>query len=188
LFKKPSDIKIIEGIRRQDEKILKWLYNNYWKSVNSYVLKNSGSTEDVADVFQESIIILYKRITEDHIDINTDLKGYFYGIMRNVWLSQLRRRRKTGGIEEVTDIVDYSEELNDQVLERIINRAFQRLKPDQRQVLKMFSEGISYEDIALKMKLKNKDYAKRKKYLSKEALIEIIKKDPEYQEYFRFLK
>jgi hypothetical protein len=38
------------------------------------------------------------------------------------------------------------------------------------------------------MNLKNGVYARRKKYLSKEALIELVKEDPEYQEYLRYRK
>jgi DNA-directed RNA polymerase specialized sigma24 family protein len=49
-------------------------------------------------------------------------------------------------------------------------------------VLKLFSEGYSYEEIARKMGMKNEAYARRKKYLCKEALMEIIKTDPEYQD------
>mgnify|MGYP001569388319 CR=1 FL=1 len=55
-------------------------------------------------------------------------------------------------------------------------------------VLNLYSDGSSYEEIAEKMDLKNETYARRKKYLSKEALLEIVKEDPEYQEYLRFLK
>ena len=33
------------------------------------------------------------------------------------------------------------------------------------------------------MNLKNETYARRKKYLSKEALMELIKSDPEYKDY-----
>jgi len=54
--------------------------------------------------------------------------------------------------------------------------------------LNLFSEGHSYEEIAVKMDLKNEVYARRKKYLCKEVLLELMKKDPEYQEYLRFLK
>jgi DNA-directed RNA polymerase specialized sigma24 family protein len=55
-------------------------------------------------------------------------------------------------------------------------------------ILSLFSEGLSYEEIADKMDLKNEVYARRKKYLCKEALLELVKEDPEYQEYFRFQK
>ena len=188
MFKKISDIDIISGIRNQDDKVLNWLYDNYFQSVKNHVLSNSGSDEDVSDVFQDTIIVLYNQITENVLNLTTDLKGYFFGITRNVWSAQLRKKQKTTELE--IDIADEeeNEEQYDQLLERIISRVFQKLKPDQQMVLSLFSEGLSYEEIADKMDLKNGVYARRKKYLCKEALLELVKEDPEYQEYFRFQK
>ena len=187
LFKKISDIDIIIGIRNQDDKVLNWLYDNYFQSVKNHVLNNSGSIEDVSDVFQDSIIALYNQITEDNLNLTTDLKGYFFGIARNVWSAQLRRKQKTTDL--VIDLPDETtEDQSDLVLERIISRVFQRLKSDQQMVLNLFSDGLTYEEIAEKMNLKNEVYARRKKYLSKEALLDLVKEDPEYQEYLRFQK
>ena len=188
MFKKISDINIITGVRNQDDKVLNWLYDNYFQSVKKHVLSNSGSDEDVSDVFQDAIIVLYNQITDDELNLTTDLKGYFFGIARNVWSSQLRKKHKT--IELEIDLPDEEEpeEQYDPVLERIISRVFNKLKPDQQMVLNLFSEGNSYEEIAVKMNLKNEIYARRKKYLCKEALLEMVKEDPEYQENFRFQK
>ena len=187
LFKKISDINIIIGIRNQDDKVLNWLYDNYFQSVKNHVLSNSGSIEDVSDVFQDSIIALYNQITEDKLNLTTDLKGYFFGIARNVWSAQLRRKQKTTDLK--IDLPDETtEDQSDLVLERIISRVFQRLKSDQQMVLNLFSDGLTYEEIAEKMNLKNEVYARRKKYLSKEALLDLVKEDPEYQEYLRFQK
>lgn len=188
MFRKISDIDIISGIHNQDDKVLNWLYDNYFQSVKNHVLSNSGSDEDVSDVFQDTIIVLYNQITENVLNLTTDLKGYFFGIARNVWSAQLRKKQKTTELE--IDIADEeeNEEQYDQLLERIISRVFQKLKPDQQMILSLFSEGLSYEEIADKMDLKNEVYARRKKYLCKEALLELVKEDPEYQEYFRFQK
>jgi hypothetical protein len=73
-------------------------------------------------------------------------------------------------------------------MESVVSRAFQKLKPDQQLVLSLFSDGHTYEEIAAKMNLKNEMYARRKKYLCKEALLELVKEDPEYQEYLRLQK
>lgn len=188
LFKKYSDISIIDGIRNQDDKILNWLYDNYLQSIKKHVLNNSGSKEDVSDVFQDSIIILYRQITEEELNLTTDLKGYFFGIARNVWNAQLRRKQKT--VELEIDLVDedQDDEISNPILERIVSRVFMKLKPDQQEILNLFSEGYSYEDIASKMNLKNETYARRKKYLCKEILMDLIKEDREYQEYLRLLK
>lgn len=188
LFNRISDINIINGVRNQDDKILNWLYDNYFQSIKNHVLSNSGSIEDVSDVFQDTIITLYNQITDDKLNLTTDLKGYFFGIARNVWSNQLRKKQKT--IELEIDVHDEEEfeEQNDLILERIVSRVFQQLKPDQQMVLNLFSDGYSYEEIAEKMNLKNEVYARRKKYLCKEVLLELVKEDPEYQEYFRFQK
>ena len=188
LFNKISDINIIAGVRNQDDKVLNWLYDNYFQSVRNHVLNNSGSDDDVSDVFQDAIIVLYNQITEDKLRLTSDLKGYFFGIARNVWNSQLRKKQKTIELEFDLPDEEETEDQSDPTLERIISRVFQRLKPDQQMVLSLFSDGNSYEEIAVKLNLKNEVYARRKKYLCKEALLELVKEDPEYQEYLRFQK
>ena len=188
LFKKISDIDIITGVRNQDDKVLNWLYDNYFPSVKKHVLSNSGSDEDVYDVFQDTIIVLYNQITDDKLNLSSDLKGYFFGIARNIWSSQLRKKQKTIELEIDLPDEEETEEQYDPILEKIISRVFPKLKPDQQMVLNLFSEGHSYEEIAVKMNLKNEIYARRKKYLCKEALLELVKEDPEYQEYLRFQK
>jgi RNA polymerase sigma factor (sigma-70 family) len=187
-FKNVTDKNIIDGVRKQDDKILNWLYDNYLPQVRSYVFANSGTGEDVSDVFQDAIIVLYTQITEENLNLTTDLKGYFFGIVRNVWNAKLRKERRTSELEFDPVDAEDTDHLNYLVLEGAVNRAFLKLKPDEQLVLKMFSEGKSYEEIALKLDLKNESYARRKKYLCKESLLDILKEDPEYQDYFRFNK
>lgn len=188
MFNFYSDTSIIEGVRNQDDKILKWLYKAYLPDIKKYILNNSGTEEDVSDVFQDTIIIIFKKVREDGFEISKDLKGYFFGTAKNVWKEQLRRIGKTTELTVDMPDSDDSEEHKNILLETLVSRAFQKLKPDQQQVLNLFSEGESYEIIAEKMNLKNEDYARRKKYITKELLLEYLKEDPEYQEYLRLLK
>jgi RNA polymerase sigma factor (sigma-70 family) len=186
LFKKISDKKIIENIKNQDDKTLEWLYNNYYQTIKNHIIKNSGTEEDVSDVFQDTIIILYSQITEETLNLTTDLKGYFFGVARNIWNVQLRKKKRIIGMD--IDLADdiTSDESNDLFFERIVSRAFLKIKPDCQAILNLYSEGLSFKEIAVRLTLKNEIYARRKKYLCKESLMEIIKKDPEYQEYLRF--
>jgi len=188
LLKKISDKNIIKGIKNQDDKTLEWLYDNYFQTVKNHVIKNSGTAEDVSDVFQDSIILLYCQITENSLKLTTDLKGYFFGVARNVWNAQLRKKRKIKELDiDIPDEAD-TDESNDLLFERIVSRSLLKLKPDCQTILTLYSEGIPYDEIAIKMNLKNEIYARRKKYLCKELLMELVKKDPEYQEYLRYLK
>ena len=184
LFRRFSDSAIIEGIRHQDDKILNWLYDNYLESVRHHVLRNNGAEADVSDVFQESVITLYRQIMENDLRLTSDLKGYFFGIARNIWSAQLRKKIRSTDIEIDPPDDDETGEYESPVLERIISRVFPRLSKDSQTILTLFSEGASYQEIAEKMNLKNETYARRKKYLSKEALMELIREDPEYRDYF----
>jgi RNA polymerase sigma factor (sigma-70 family) len=188
LFKKLTDKSIVEGVRLQDEKVLNYLYDHYFQTVRNHVLQNNGSIEDVSDLFQDTIIVLYQQISEEDFNLTSDLKGYFFGIARNIWNAQLRRKKRVLELNDDIPEEEDSTDIYDPALERILNRSFKKLKPDSQAILTLFYEGLSYEEIAVRMNLKNETYARRKKYLSKEALLDIIKEDPEYQEYQRFLK
>lgn len=187
MFRKLSDTTIIEGIRKQDGKVLNYLYDNYFQTVKNHVIRNSGSQEDVSDVFQETIIALYQNIEKDNFNLTTDLKGYFFGIARNIWSSQLRKKEKTQELE--FDIAEQEDEdISDPVFHAILTRCFSKLKPECQTVLTLYYDGHTYEEITAVMKYKNETYARRKKYLSKESLLDLIKEDPEYIEYQRLLK
>ncbi len=183
MFRKYSDSDLIEGIREQDEKVLNWLYNNFLQTVRHHILKNSGSEDDVADVFQETIIALYRQITEDHFNLTSDLKGYFFGIARNIWSVQLRRKSRNTVLDTEIPDDDGQDENKTLILERILSRSFSRLQPDFQEILRLFSEGMPYESIARQMNLGSEAYARRKKYLAKEALMELVREDEEYSDY-----
>lgn len=190
MFKRISDTKIIEGIKAQDEKILEWLYDNFYQGVHSHVVKNSGTPDDVPDIFQDAIVILYKQIIANSLNLTSDLKGYFYGVARNLWNNEYRKKTRTTAMDPEFDMADEmaSEDNEDILFEKIISKAFENLKPDCRKILTLYSDGRSYQEIAEAMELKNEEYARRKKYLCKEALLEIVKAVPEYQEFLRFQK
>lgn len=182
LFRKYSDTDIIDGIRRQDNKILTYLYDAYFEMIRDYISKNSGSEDDVHEVLQETVVIVYKQVTEENLRLTTDLKGYFFGVARNVWNAHMRYRSHLVSLESDPADQAAAEDINNALLEKIVARSFALLGADCQMVLTLFGEGLSYEEIARRAGFKNESYARRKKYLCKEALMEIIKTDPEYQD------
>lgn len=182
LFNKFSDKQILEGIRNQDDKILNHLYTNYYSTVKNHVVQNSGTSDDVSDVLQESIIILYSQIISDDFELTSDLKGFFFGIVRNVWNAQIRKKSRS--VELTFDISDEDtpDIAGNELLDRIVRRSFVKLKDDCQQMLNLHIDGKSYEEIAQIMGMKNEVYARRKKYLCKEALMDIVRSDKEFQD------
>lgn len=184
MFSKYSDKKLIRGIRRREDDTLKYIYSTYYEMVRDLVLKNGGNISLVPDVFQESIIILYKQVRSGDIELATDLKGYFFGIARMVYSNILREKRRFSSMEsEPLDETPSHYDNSTLYMERIAARAMEKLSQDCRKVIELFMEKVPYSEIARKLGLKDENYARRKKYLCKEALMELIKSDKEYGDY-----
>ena len=151
-----------------------------------YVMSNGGSQDDAKDVFQESIIVAFRQISNNSFKLKTGFEAYLYGVSRLVWLKMLRNRsihdRNIVKIEEPG--VDYhpTETIIEEDLEmRLFRKYFLKLGEECQKVLQMISEGISYEDIAREMGYKSEKIVRNKKYKCKEALIKMIRADKEYQ-------
>ena len=178
--------QIIEGIRNRDNRILTIIYKEIFPVVRYYVMSNGGSQDDAKDVFQESIIVAFRQISNNSFKLKTGFEAYLYGVSRLVWLKMLRNRsihdRNIVKIEEPG--VDYhpTETIIEEDLEmRLFRKYFLKLGEECQKVLQMISEGISYEEIAREMGYKSEKIVRNKKYKCKEALIKMIRADKEYQ-------
>ena len=183
MFRKHSDKKLIEGLRTGDDNTLNYLYQNYFGTVKSYIVKNSGSEDDAYDIFQDALMVVFKKFQHNGVELTCDLKGYVFGVARKLWSNQLRLKKEVSDFDN--DVMDdfELEKLLETPIEQIVQRSFLLLPKESQKVLTMHLEGRSYEDIAREMGYKSSTYARRKKYLCKEELIKIIKADPEFKDY-----
>ena len=185
-MKKLTQGQTIEGIRNRDNRVLTIIYKEVFPVVRYYIISNGGNQEDAKDVFQESLIIAYKQISRNSVEIKTGVEAYLYGIARIVWLKLLRNReihnRNIVKIEEPE--VSYLPEdmfIEEDMELRLFRKYFLKLSPDCRKLLNLISEGVSYVDIAEEMGYKSEKIVRNKKYKCKQALIKMIKADKEYQ-------
>jgi len=175
---------IIKGIRNQDKTILKAIYYTYFPVVKKIVQDNMGSEEDAKDVFQEAIIIIYRRIKEGNLEIHTTFKTYIYSICRFMWKKELAVSKEN--IDNLTVFLEY-ENLPDVNIDeykkhkqyKLYQKHFRKLEKGCRKTLKMFLKNKSLQEIAEKLDL-SYDYIRIKKRRCKEQLIRYIKEDSEY--------
>ncbi len=179
MLKKHSDKKLLEGIKKGDEKSVNYLYNSFFETIKSFILSNTGTEDDAYDIFQDALMVLFKKIRQNNISESTDVKGFIFSVSKNLWYEQLRRKKKTIDPPDTYDEIDISE-LLDTPLEQIAQRSFLKLKPECQKVINLYIKGKDYSEIAELMSYKSAEYARRKKYLCKEALLEIIRNDPDY--------
>lgn len=179
--------EILEGIRRHDIKILQYVYKTFYSYIKYFVISNSGNDDDAQDIFQEALVVIYRKLDKNNLNISCTFKTYLYSVCRLLWLKQLERRKtkkefsldNEDYIELADDTIDLSEQ-NEKY--SLYQKYFKRLGEDCRKVLEMSLEKISLKQIAEIMGYKSEKYAKKRKYQCKERLINEIKNDPKFKE------
>ncbi|HCE58946.1 MAG TPA: hypothetical protein DER09_14215 [Prolixibacteraceae bacterium] len=184
-----SDEQILKGILRHDNLILQYIYKQYYYNINYFIRKNQGSEDDASDIFQEAIIIIYRKIKEnDLVFEKSSFKGYLFSVCRLLWLKQLEKRRVEK--EKLNDSLPYQEDLYDDNLNEIVikneryglyQKHFGALSTDCQKLLQLFFEKVSLKEIAIMMGYKSEKYAKKRKFKCKELLISRIKQDAEFK-------
>jgi len=183
-----SNEKILAGIRKQDTRVLKEIYSQYYPKVEALILKNSGSQDDARDVFQEGIVAIYNKLKEDDIQLDVKFVAYFVSVCFHIWKNKLRHKRVEMAYMENEKFTthhdhDFSDKrITEQLQYSLYQKHFRRLKEECKKILSWFLDKVSLKEIAERMGYKSEKYAKKRKYYCKEHLVEAIKGDPEYNE------
>jgi RNA polymerase sigma factor (sigma-70 family) len=182
--------QIIEGIQKRDNKVLTLIYKEVFPKVSHYVISHGGSKDDAKDVFQESILIIFKQIEKKDIEIRSGFEPYLYGIARLVWLKLIRSRaihnKNINQLDEPEPSYSSLDQLIEEDMEmRLFRKHFMKLGEECRKLLQMTVDGIPYEKIAEIMSYKSEKIVRNRKYKCKETLIKLIKSDPEYLKFIR---
>ncbi len=178
--------EIIEGIKARDNCVLQYIYKYYYPSIHHFIISNSGSTDDAKDIFQESIIVIYRKVKDQkHFLINSSFKTFIYSIARNIWLKHLRTKKYEGQkIQDHQSFIDLKDEpfkiSNEDLKMTLYQKYFKQLPEDCQNILKLTARDIPQKEIAQAMNFKSENYVKKRKHNCKEKLIEMIKEDPQY--------
>lgn len=184
-----SDEQILKGILRHDNLILQYIYKQYYYNINYFIRKNQGSEDDASDIFQEAIIIIYRKIKEnDLVFEKSSFKSYLFSVCRFLWLKQLEKRRIEK--EKLNDSLPYQEDLYDDNLNELVEKNeryglyqkhFSTLSSDCQKLMQLFFEKVPLKEIAKVMGYKSEKYAKKRKFKCKELLVNRIKQDAEFK-------
>ncbi len=178
-----SSSEIVNGFRNNDNKIISFVYTNCYQSVYSYIIANSGTLDDVKDILQDALLILYQKSKVKDFKLDCLVSTYVFSITKGIWLDKLRKISK---IEYNADELDSNEFLDDDVnkneKDELYKQMFKQLSSDCQKVLTMYIEGYSMAEINEVMNYKGIDVVKKKKHICKEYLIKLIKNNPKYKE------
>jgi RNA polymerase sigma factor (sigma-70 family) len=161
-----SEETLITGLRKGDARAYEYLYRDVRQLIVHLVVFNNGTPDDGIDLLQEAMMVLFHHLQKPDFVLTCKVKTYLYSICRNKWFYYLRKNKmEYFDISEYADIPDQTPDMEtwtrDQQLKELINKMGD---PCRKVLLYYYFEGLSLEEIALQLNLKNANVAKVRRF------------------------
>jgi RNA polymerase sigma factor (sigma-70 family) len=189
--KRLTDEEIIAGLRKRDNRVLQYIYKNSFNAVKQLVIHNAGSDSDAEDIFQETLIIIFKKLRDDDdFQLTANFTTYIYSIARLLWLKHLKQIKK---IEidplnrDMEERIEFEEPLpvEDKDLRMAIyQRTLSQIPEDCQKILRLTAEDVTSREIARRLGFRSEGYVRKRRHFCKEYMVNKIKDDAEYQAMF----
>jgi len=182
-----SDKEITEGIASDKNDVLNYVYEEMFPYVESYVFQQGGSKEQAQDLFQEAMIIIYKKVISGSLTLHCKFSTFLFAVCKRIWIQDRKkyflRLTKLKEMQFVSESEGpYGRDSGIDAKE-LFDKHFQRLGPDCQQILKMYFNGVRIDEIREVMGINTIHHASDKKYRCKKSLIEMIKADPLFRKF-----
>lgn len=187
-MKRLSDEEITAGLRKRDNRVLQYIYKNSFNTIKQLILNNAGSDNDAEDIFQEALIIIFKKLKDEpDFQLTCAFSTYIYSISRLIWLKHLRNFKKieidplNRDMEERIEFEEPSPVQDKDLRMAIYQRTLLKIPEDCQKILTLTAQDISSIDIARQLGFRSEGYVRKRRHFCKEYLINKIKEDPDYQ-------
>lgn len=141
------------------EKPVRQLYHHYFENVVAHVCSNNGDRDDGADIFQEAVLIFIEKVKNGQFRGECSIKTFLMGIVRNLWLFELRTRSRRNNRETIyMDGEDKEVELSGFLGDKKDTRGLQQVLDKIGETCKKILIGYYYEEKSMKELLSQFDY------------------------------
>lgn len=181
-----TDQACLAGLRRRDPCILQAIYQHYFPTLRQHVYTHGGSLEDAEDVFQEAMVVVYRKANEPDFVLSGRLHSYLLGVGKKIWLRKASRRSRQDKVQWPESVQEPELDLEAQITYhekyQFYREKLAEMDEGCQRVLRLFCEGRSMREIAKIMGYKSESYAKKRKFQCKQKLMELIRADQRYHE------
>jgi RNA polymerase sigma factor (sigma-70 family) len=151
-----SDQRYIEALLLNDKQIVGEIYQRFSPAIRSYILKNRGSEDDAADIFQESLIDIYNQAKYKGLQLTCPFEPFLLLVCKRKWLNEIKKRGHSPVTKLSDDLSDWGEDVfaaaerisNEEDKARIFLEQFERLGEKCREILRLSLTGGRQEKIA----------------------------------------
>ena len=179
--------KLKSSVYFENDEAMNFLYNKMYRKVIRFILKNSGSEQSADDVFQDSLIALYKSAKTNRLDGVDNIQAYFFSICRNLWFKALKKGQRTTELTEEYNAIPQEAlqitSLLNHEKSALVDRLLHSLGEGCRKVLiYYYYERLKMNEIMKLMNFSSAQVAKNKKSACMKKLKEVITSNPRLED------
>jgi RNA polymerase sigma factor (sigma-70 family) len=179
-----KDLILLSQLKTGDNNAFEQLYRDHFYKVKQMIFKNNGTVDDAREIFQDTMIILFKKVRDSDFKLTVQLGTYIYAIAHNVWLKKIRDSKHlkmisivdTDLIEKLPDNLDIENmHQNYEQQHTIISEIITKMKKECRDIIDAaFFKKMSGILIAKQLGY-TEDFVKVKKYRCMQELKTLVK-------------
>ncbi len=154
----------LEGIKKGDSKGLELIYRAYRTEFIKWISHNTSfSVEMATDLFQESVLVLYKNVKAGKLeDLTSSIKTYLFAIGKRLYANHQRKQKietktltvEDFSIKELAIMPKESNTLNER--QELVSKLLNKMRYPCKDILTMFYyKGFSIKEIVAEMEYKS---------------------------------
>ncbi len=164
-----TDQRYVQALLDNDTLVVREIYDKYAGKVRHYILANSGSEDDAADIFQESLIDIYNQAKHKGLQLTCPFEPFLIIVCKRKWLNELKKRGRqpvTKEVDELSigeDVFALAEQLqhNNEKMQ-VFLQCFEKMGNTCKEIIRKCMSGEDQEKIAEQLKV-TYGYLRKKK-------------------------
>jgi RNA polymerase sigma factor (sigma-70 family) len=177
-----TDQRYLTGLLQNDTVLVREIYDRFAAKVKSHIVQNSGSEDDAADIFQESLIDIYRQALHKSLQLTCPFEPFLLLVCKRKWLNELKKRGRQGVTKGTDDVYNMGEDvfaLAEQLQMQedktsLFIAMFKQLGERCREIINKCLSGKPQDEVAEELGV-SYAYLRKKKSECTAELIELIK-------------
>ena len=166
---------LLAALARGERDATMSVYNQQYKTISNWIIKNGGSASDAADIFQEAMVVLFEKAQVVEFRLTCKIGTYLFAVSKHLLYKKIEKQQHqpmslpdNTGVDEGKDWA-YEDDINAHVEREThytqLNNAMAQLGEPCSSLLKAFyHNNKSMQEIAADFGYTNPDNAKTQKY------------------------
>lgn len=184
-MKEYKDQEILEGILNNNHRILNYVYEKNLPGIEKLVRRSGGQESQAKDIFQDCMLIVYRKIKSKDLKLRCKFSTYFYSICKHLWYQEVKYGdRILSNSQRLNEdfLVEEPESEYTKLIYEVFDKHLEELSDDCKKLLELHFKNYSIDEIKELMNYKDSHYVMDKKYRCKKSLVKRIMSDPQYKE------